>query len=75
VVYVSERLMATVRLGGATGGKWGILDGKDESGLISDSELHGGSPRLCRLRTMSVVPATRIELCTDAYGIYGVPQT
>jgi hypothetical protein len=45
-----------VRSGGATRGKWGILDGKDESGLMSDSELQGGSSRLCRLRTASVVP-------------------
>jgi hypothetical protein len=48
--------MAYVRPGGATRGKWGILDGKDESGLMSDSEPQGGSPRLCRLRTASVVP-------------------
>jgi hypothetical protein len=53
-----------VRPGGATRGKWGILDGKDESGLMPDSELQGGSP-----------VATSIELCTDAYGIYGFPQT
>jgi hypothetical protein len=45
-----------VRPGGATRGKWGILDGKDESGLMLDSELQGGSPHLCRLRTASVVP-------------------
>jgi hypothetical protein len=45
-----------MRPGGATRGKWRILDGKDESGLMSDSELEGGSPRLCRLRTVSVVP-------------------
>jgi hypothetical protein len=45
-----------VRLGGATRGKSGILDGKVESGLMSDLELQGGSPRLCRLRTASVVP-------------------
>jgi hypothetical protein len=45
-----------VRPDGATREKWGILDGNDESGLMSDSELHGGSPRLCRLRTASVVP-------------------
>jgi hypothetical protein len=56
VVYVSERLIVIVRPGGATRGKWGILDEKDESGLMSDSELQGGSPRLCRLRTASVVP-------------------
>jgi hypothetical protein len=45
-----------VRLGGATRGKWEILDEKDESGLMSDSKLQGGKPRLCRLRTASVVP-------------------
>jgi hypothetical protein len=33
-----------VRLGGATRGKWGILDRTDESGLMSDLELQGGSP-------------------------------
>jgi hypothetical protein len=36
-----------VRPGGATRGKRRILDGKDESGMISDSELQGGSPCLC----------------------------
>jgi hypothetical protein len=44
-----------VRPGRETRGKWRILDGKDESGLMSDSELQGGIPRLCRLRTASVV--------------------
>jgi hypothetical protein len=33
-----------VRPVGATRGKWGIVDGKVESGLMSDSELQGGSP-------------------------------
>jgi hypothetical protein len=37
-----------------TRGMWRILDGKVESGLMLDSELRGGSPRLCRLRTVSV---------------------
>jgi hypothetical protein len=55
--------------------KWRILDGKVESGLMSDSKLQGGSPRLCRLRTDCLAPLNKIELCTDAYGIYGVPQT
>jgi hypothetical protein len=45
-----------VRPGGASRGKRGILDGKVESGLMSDSELQGGKPRLCQLRTASVVP-------------------
>jgi hypothetical protein len=43
------------RLSGANREKWEILDGKDESGLISDLELQGGSPHLYRLRTVSVV--------------------
>jgi hypothetical protein len=75
VVYVRDRLVVYGRPGGATRGKWGILDGKVESGLMSDSELQGGSPRLCRLRTDRLALVNKIELCTDAYGIYGVPQT
>jgi hypothetical protein len=46
VVYDSDQLMALCETGGATRGKWGILDGKDESGLMSDSKLQGGSPCL-----------------------------
>jgi hypothetical protein len=64
-----------VRPGGATRGKWGILDGKFESGLMLDSELQGGSPHMCQLRTDRLASVNKIELCTDAYGIYGVPQT
>jgi hypothetical protein len=33
--------------------KWRILDGKGESGLMSDLEQMGCSPRICRLRTTS----------------------
>jgi hypothetical protein len=43
------------RPGGEISGLWRILDVKDESGLMLDSELQGGRTRLCRLRTMSVV--------------------
>jgi hypothetical protein len=75
VVYVSDRLVVYGRPGGATRGKWGILDGKVESGLMSDLELQGGSPRLCRLRTDRLAPVNKIELYIDAYGIYGVLQT
>jgi hypothetical protein len=64
-----------VRPVGATREKWGILDGKVEIGLMSDSELQGGSPRLCRLRTDRLASVNKIELCTDAYRICGVPQT
>jgi hypothetical protein len=63
------------RPGGAISGLWRILDGNDESGLKSDLEIQGGSPCLCRLRTDHLAPMNKIELCTDAYGIYGVPQT
>jgi hypothetical protein len=75
VVYVSDRLVVYGRPGGATWGKWGILDGKVESGLMSDLELQCGSPHLCRLRTDRLTPVNKIVLCTDTYGIYGVPQT
>jgi hypothetical protein len=44
MVYVSDRLVVYERPGGATRGKWRILNGKVESGLMSDSELQGGSP-------------------------------
>jgi hypothetical protein len=75
VVYVSDRLVVYGGPGGATRGKLGILDGKVESGLMSDSELQGSSPRLCQLRTGRLTPVNKIELCTDTYKIYGVPQT
>jgi hypothetical protein len=35
VVYVSDRLVVYGRPGGATREKWGILDEKVESGLMS----------------------------------------
>jgi hypothetical protein len=75
VVYVSDWLVVYGRPGAATRGRWGILDGKVQSGLMSNSELQGGSPRLSRLRTDRLAPMNKIELFTDAYGIYGVPQT
>jgi hypothetical protein len=67
--------MVYERHGEATRRKWGILDEKVESGLMLDSEIQGGSPRLCRLRTNRLAPVNKIELCTDVYEIYGVPQT
>jgi hypothetical protein len=75
VVYVTDRLVVYGRLSRATRGKWGILDWKVESGLMSDSELQGGSSRLCQLRINHLAPVNKIVLCTDAYMIYGVPQT
>jgi hypothetical protein len=75
VVYVSDRLVVYGRPGRPTRENWGILDGTVESGLMSDSELQGGSPHLCQLRTDRLAPVNKIELCTDAYGIYGVSQT
>jgi hypothetical protein len=53
--------------------RWRILDEKVESGLMSDSELIGGSPYLCRLRTASCWAMwNKNSLCTDACKIYGV---
>jgi hypothetical protein len=54
--------MVYERPGGATRGNWGILDGKVESGLMSDSKLQGGSPHLCRLRTDRLAPMNKIAL-------------
>jgi hypothetical protein len=39
MVYVSDRLVVYGRPGRATRGKWRILDGKVESGLMSDLVL------------------------------------
>jgi hypothetical protein len=64
-----------LRPGGATRRKWRILNGKVESGLMSDSELQGGSPCLCRLRTDRLTPMNKIDLCTNAYEVYGTPET
>jgi hypothetical protein len=75
VVYVSDRLVVCGRPGWATRGNRRILDGKVESGLMLYSELQGDSPRLCRLKTDHLAPVNKIELCTDAYEIYGVPRT
>jgi hypothetical protein len=60
-----------VRPSGATRGKWRILDGKVKSGLMSDLELQGGSPHLCRLRTDRLALVNKIELCSDVNGLYG----
>jgi hypothetical protein len=62
------------RPGRAISGLWRILDGMDESGLMLDLELQGGSLLLCWLRTDRLAPVNKIELCTDAYEIHGVPQ-
>jgi hypothetical protein len=50
---------------------WRILDGKVESGLMTDSELQGGSPHPVRLRTNRLAPVSKFELCTGI--VYGPP--
>jgi hypothetical protein len=52
---------------------WRLLDGKVESGLMSDLEFQGGSPHLCWLRTGRLGPVNKFEMCTDAYGILWGP--
>jgi hypothetical protein len=57
VVYVNDQICGSMwNRAGPTRGKWGILDGKVESGLILYSELQCDSPCMCQLRTVSVVP-------------------
>jgi hypothetical protein len=34
-----------------------------------DSELRGGNPRPCRLRTDHLAPVDKFEMCNDACGI------
>jgi hypothetical protein len=42
---------------------------------MSDSELRGGSPRPCRLRTDRLAPLDKFEMCTDTCGIlWGLVQ-
>jgi hypothetical protein len=50
-------------------GLWRLLDGKVKRGLMSDSELRGGSLRPCQLRTDRLAPMDKFEMCTDACGI------
>jgi hypothetical protein len=59
------------RPGGAISGLWRILDRKDESGLMSDSELHGGNPRLCRLRTDCLATVNKIDYVLTHMGFMG----
>jgi hypothetical protein len=54
-------------------GLWRLLDGKFESGLMSDSELRGGSPHPCRLRTDRLAPVDKFEMCTNTCGILWGP--
>jgi hypothetical protein len=69
VVYVSDRLWFMCDRAGPTRGLWRLLNGKVESGLMLDSELRGGSPRPCQLRTDHLAPVNKFEMCTDACGI------
>jgi hypothetical protein len=47
-------------------GLWRLLDRKVESGMMSDSELQGGCPRPCQLRTNRLAPVDKFEMWTDA---------
>jgi hypothetical protein len=54
--------------------KWRILDGKGESGMMSDLKLQGGSPCQCRVRTVSVGPSeTSFDYVLTHVGFMGVP--
>jgi hypothetical protein len=62
-----------LRPSGVIRGKGRILDWKDESGLMSDLELQGGSPCLCQLRNASVGPCgTSFDYVLMHAGFMGV---
>jgi hypothetical protein len=73
MVYVSDRLWFMWDRAGPIRGLWRLLDGKVESGLMSGSELRGGSPRPCRLRTDRLAPVDKFEMCSDACRILWGP--
>jgi hypothetical protein len=49
-------IVAQYETGWVIRGKWGILNGKGESCVLSCSELRRWLPRLCRLRIVLVGP-------------------
>jgi hypothetical protein len=50
---------------------WRILDGKGESGLMSDSELRGGSPCLCRSKTDRLASMSKFDFVLTHMGFMG----
>jgi hypothetical protein len=48
-----------------------ILDGKDKSGLMSDSELRDGSSHPCRLRTDRLPPVSKFDYVLMHTGFMG----
>jgi hypothetical protein len=56
---------------GPSRGQWRIIDEKGESGLMSDSELRAGSPRLCRLRTDHLAPMSKFDYVLVHAGFMG----
>jgi hypothetical protein len=73
--WIDHECWPNLRLGGAIRGKWRILDGKVESGM--DHKF--GAPKVVAppdvIKDRSSGPNEQVRLCTNAYGIYGVPQT
>jgi hypothetical protein len=45
--------------------------GRSESGLMSDSELQGGSPCLCQLRTNHLAPVSKFDYVLMHTGFMG----
>jgi hypothetical protein len=56
---------------GANSGKWRVLYGKVESGLMLDLELRGGSPYLCRLRTDRLTLVNMFDYVPTHAGLWG----
>jgi hypothetical protein len=52
-------------------GLWRILDGKGESGMMSDSKLRGGCPHPCWLRTDHLAPENKFDYLLMHAGYMG----
>jgi hypothetical protein len=62
VVYVSDQIVALCATGrGQLEGYGEYWMERSESGLMSDLELRGGSPRQCRLRADRLAPMNKFD--------------
>jgi hypothetical protein len=73
VQILSAGIRTRARQAGSIRRLWRLLYGKVESGLMSNLELQGGSPRPCQLRTDRLAPMDKFEMCIDACRILWGP--
>jgi hypothetical protein len=72
VVYVSDRIVALCETGrGQLEGCGEYWMGRSESGLMIDSELRGGSPCPCQLRTDCLASVNKFDYVLTYVGFFG----